>query len=63
MNEKKLLKHLLIYAEDTAKYMSEDLDITEEEVQEAIDSLRTDYVLVPVDDPGLRMVETEITIK
>lgn len=48
---------------DSSNYIPEALGLkTTEEAKEAIETFKRDFVIVPEDDPGLRMVETEIKL-
>lgn len=46
--------------DDTAE---EKIGMMAEDIIEEVKKLKENYVLVPVDDPGMRMVDTEIEIK
>ena len=47
---------------DSSDYLSEQVGMSYEEMKEAVDVFKRDFVIVPEGDPGLRMVETEIKI-
>ena len=63
---KKLTKYALDQVERNLQFIADELEdelgMTKEEIQQGIDEIRLNFVLVPVDDPGLRMVETEISL-
>lgn len=42
--------------------MADRLGMSYDEMKEAVDEFKRDFVIVPEVDPGLRMVETEIKI-
>ncbi len=48
---------------DSSDEIESIIGMSHEKILEAIDTIKRDYVIVPVDDPGLRMVETEIKLK
>jgi hypothetical protein len=45
-----------------SKDMADRLGMSYDEMKEAVDEIKRDYVIVPEGDPGLRMVETEIKL-
>lgn len=47
---------------DSSDELEANLDMSHDEMKEAIDIFKRDFVIVPEGDPGLRMVETEIKL-
>lgn len=66
MKPNKLINYALSYVAREAQFIEDEIqdeiNLSKEELDAAIKDIKENYVLVPVDDPGLRMVEKEITL-